>query len=369
METDERGVGAGGSAPSQGRSERAAAPTERQEWVIPPEMWPRASIKEVLGRDGRTYLLRNDAMFTGIQHSQGEHSDFFLAIRDEKRVFGNRCLSCRHLIVPPFMRRCPSCNFIELTKEYVKDLGILAATPVITIFAPSRFKDQVPFSTGRIFLETEDGALTDTAMLVRARTTRGAVRPGIFHKGTSVKVVFCDHRLGEMLDIFVVPQSELTPEQVATSPLMESDLEWNQLEDATFDEPTPRVLAEFAEIIRGFRTLGNKVAQSKHAVNDLAEWDRLVEIRTEGGRFQLAIRGGKLSVVDNPTGAPDIAMTIKRQEALSGWLQDAIEAAARPQSPSLTDFVLDNVVLLSRNELETITRLDRLPRSLRREGA
>ena len=363
METHE----AGESAPSHERSGQTT-PSESQEWVIAPEMWPRASMKEVLGRDGRTYLVRNDAMFTGIQHSQGEHSEFFLSLRDEKRLFGHRCPACHHLIVPPFMRRCPSCNFVELQKEYVKDLGILAATPVITIFAPSRFKDQVPFSTGRVFLETQDGALTDTAMLVRARTTRGAMRPGIFHKGTSVKVVFCDHRLGEMLDIFVVPQSELTPVQVSTSPLMEGDLEWNQLDDVTFEEPTPAILSEFSQIIRGFRTLGNKVAQSKHAVSDLAEWDRVVEIRTEGGRFQLAIRAGTLSVVDNPVGAPDLAMTIKGQHALSVWLQDAIQASASVQSPALTDLVLDNVILLSKNELETITRLDRLPRSLRREG-
>ena len=51
---------------------------------------------------------------------------------------------------------------------------------------------------------------------------------------------------------------------------------------------------------------------------------------------------------------------------LQGWLQDTNAAAMRPESPPLTDLVLDNVILLSKNELETITRLDRLPRSLRR---
>lgn len=366
MEPHEGGVGAGGRMPAHERSGQAAPP-DGQEWVIPPDMWPRAGMKEVSGRDGRTYLLRDDAMFTGVQHSQGEHSEFFLSLRDEKRVFGHRCPSCRHIIVPPFMRRCPPCNFVELQKEYVKDLGVLAATPVITIFAPSRFKDQVPFSTGRVFLETQDGSLTDTAMLVRARTTRGAIRPGIFHKGTPVKLVFCDRRLGGMLDVFVVPQSELAPEQVAATPLMESDLAWNQPIDVTFEEPTPAARAEFAEIDQGFRVLGNRVAQNRHAISDLGEWDRVVEIRTEGGRLQLAIRGGTLSVVDSPVGSPDIIMTVRRQQVLSSWLKDALEASAAPPSAALTDLVLDNEILLSRNELETITRLDRLPRSLRRE--
>ena len=48
---------------------------------------------------------------------------------------------------------------------------------------------------------------------------------------------------------------------------------------------------------------------------------------------------------------------------------DCAPAEVHPESPPLTDLVLDNVILLSKNELETITRLDRLPRSLRREAA
>jgi hypothetical protein len=60
---------------------------------------------------------------------------------------------------------------------------------------------------------------------------------------------------------------------------------------------------------------------------------------------------------------------VKSQKALALWLQEAIAGAVNPQSPPLTDLVLDNVILLNKNELETITRLDRLPRSLRREGA
>jgi hypothetical protein len=48
-------------------------------------------------------------------------------------------------------------------------------SPVITIFAPSRFKGQAPFGTGRVFLETLDGKLSDTAMLIRVRTTLGLI--------------------------------------------------------------------------------------------------------------------------------------------------------------------------------------------------
>ena len=74
--------------------------------IIRPRMLPEEGIREVTV-DGRTYLLRNDVMFTAMQHAQGEFSDFFLSLRDEQRIFGHRCPRCRHLIVPPFMRRCP----------------------------------------------------------------------------------------------------------------------------------------------------------------------------------------------------------------------------------------------------------------------
>jgi len=266
------------------------------------------------------------------------------------------------------MRRCPSCNFVEMTKEYVGDRGVLAATPVITIFAPSRFKDQVPFATGRVFLQAEDGQLADTAMLVRARTTRGAIRPGIFHKDTPVKIVFADQRAGEMLDIFIVPESELRPDQVAKSPLMESDLEWDRVEEVSFPEPSAAVQAAFSELVGGFRALGEKVAGSSRAMKDLAGWDRVVEVRIEGGTFLFEIRDGRLAVLEDPRRPADITLTVKSQEMLAVWLEEAIAGATRPQSPPLTDLVLDSVILMSKNELETITRLDRLPRSLRREG-
>jgi hypothetical protein len=255
-----------------------------------------------------------------------------------------------------------------LEKEYVKDVGLMVASPVITIFAPSRFKDQVPFGTGRVFLETQDGGLTDSAMMVRVRTSRGAIRPRIFHKGTPVKVVFCDERRGHILDIFALPQAELTPQQIGKSPLMESDIEWNREEDTGFAEPTPAIRSQFIAILQGFRELADKVSASKNAQDDLADWDSVVEIRAAGGSFQLAIGDGNLAVREDATKSPDLVVTVNAQEMVLGWLQDALAAGERPRSPALTDLVLDNVIRLSRNGIETITRLDRLPRSLRRDA-
>jgi len=308
-------------------------------------------------------------MFTAMKHTQGEFSDFFLALRDEGKVLGHRCPNCRHLIIPPFMRRCPACNFVEMKKEYVKDTGIIAATPVITVFAPSRFKGQEPFGTGRVFLETADGKLTDTAMLVRVRTTRGTIRPGIYKKGTRVKIAFCDSRQGEMLDVFAVPQNELTPEQLAKSPLLESEIEWGRLSEMEFGEPTPQLQKTLQDVRVHFKKLAEMIPHSPRATANLANWRRTVAVRTGGGSFSFVINQGKLRVQSAAVKSPDLVVAIQDPGILLTWLHDSTEPVGEGvKSPALTDLVIEGTLVLNKPELETITRLDRVPRSLRRDN-
>ncbi len=342
-------------------------PTRNGRPVIPAAMLPPAGIAEVKVGDGH-YLLRNEVMFTALKHAQGEFSDFFRALRDEGRLIGHRCPQCKHLIVPPFMKRCPECNFVEMTREYVKDVGLTAATPVITVFAPARFKGQVPFGTGRVFLETADGKLTDTAMLVRVRTTRGTIRPGIYGKGTPVKIAFRDKREGEIEDIFAVPQSELKPAQVAKSPLLESEIEWGRVSGLEFARPTPQLQKVLDEAKAHFQKLAAMVAQSPRAIADLANWHRTVNVQTGGGGFSFVVAEGRLEVREKSADHPDLIVSVADPSVLLAWLRDSTEGVAEGfASPALTDLVIDGTLVLNKTELETITRLDRLPRSLRRD--
>jgi uncharacterized OB-fold protein len=340
----------------------------KKEPVIPPAMLPKAGITEVQ-TGGSRYLLRNDAMFTAVQHTQGEFSDFFRTLRDEGKVFAHRCPQCKHLIIPPFMKRCPACNFVEMSKEYVKDLGVMAATPVITVFAPSRFKGQVPFGTGRVFLETLDGKLSDTAMLIRVRTTRGTIRPGIYKKGTPVKIAFRDERTGEMEDIFALPQSELTAEQLAKSPLLESEIEWGRLEEHELGPVTPQLQETLREVKAQFRKLAELIPQSARATANLAHWNRSVNVQTGGGNFSFVVKQGKLQVQEESAEEADLILRLKDPSVLLAWLRDSTEGVGEGfESPALTDLVVEGTLVLNKPELETITRLDRVPRSLRRDG-
>jgi uncharacterized OB-fold protein len=335
--------------------------------VISTAMLPMEGITEVQGGDGM-YLQRNDVMFTAMKHTQGEFSDFFRALRDEGKVFGHRCPECRHLIIPPFMRRCPACNFVEMKKEYVSDTGIMAATPVITVFAPSRFKGQEPFGTGRVFLTTADGKPSDTAMLVRVRTTRGTIRPGIYKKGTPVKIAFCDCRQGEMLDIFAVPQAELTPKQLAKSPLFESEIEWGRLSEMELGKPSPPLQKALQEVRVHFKKLAAMIPRSPRATANLANWKRTVAVRTGGGTFGFVVDKGKLQVPKEGVKKPDLVVALQDPSILLAWLRDSTEPDGDVKSPALTDLVIEGTLVLNKPELETITRLDRVPRSLRRDN-
>jgi uncharacterized OB-fold protein len=335
--------------------------------VISPAMLPMAAITEVKVGDA-TYLQRNDVWFTAMKHSQGEFSPFFLALRDEGKVLAHRCPQCRQIIVPPFMTRCPTCNFVEMKPEYVKDTGVMCASPVITVFAPSRFKGQEPFGTGRVFLETAEGKITDTAMLVRVRTTRGTIRPGVYKKGTPVKLAFADVREGGMEDVFAVPQSELTPAQLAKSPLLESEIEWGRLSELEFGQPTPELQKVLGQAKTHFQTLAGLIPRSPRAMANLANWHRAVSVRTAGGGFRFVVDDGALRVEDESAGGADLVIAIRDPSILLAWLRDCTEGIGEDlKSPALTDLVIEGTLVLNKPELETITRLDRVPRSLRRD--
>jgi hypothetical protein len=244
----------------------------------------------------------------------------------------------------------------------------MAASPVITIFAPSRFKGQVPFGTGRVFLEALDGKLSDTAMLLRVRTTRGTIRPGIYTKGTPVKIAFRNERQGGMEDIFAVPQSELSAEQLSKSPLLENDIEWGKVTEQELGSATPEFQEALREVKICFQKLAELIPQSARATANLANWDRVVNVQTGGGNFSFAVEKGKLRVQEESAEDADLILSLKDPGVLLAWLRDATEGLKQGfESPALTDLVIEGTLVLNKAELETITRLDRVPRSLRRD--
>lgn len=329
--------------------------------VISEKMQPEKRIERVKGDYGEDVLLRYEAMFTAYKHSAGEFSEFFIALADSGVILGKVCPSCGVINCPPYQARCPECNFIEMVSIKMKDVGIMVATPVVTISPPARFKNEVPFCTGYIYLESERQA--DTAIPLRVRTTQGMMRRGILGKGTPVKVVFKDKREGEITDLFVVSQAELTREQIEKSPLLEGDLEWEKPQEPDFEDGSA-AMHDLSAVFKKFLDLAYRVRNSASARKDLINWKRTVDIKTAGNqRIRLKINNGELHVNVDQTAyrdcPADLVLALADPTDLFPYLERGV---------ALTNLVLSGKLWVSKPELETITRLDRLPRSLRKDG-
>ncbi len=323
--------------------------------VIPEHMNPPVA-SEVVELDGVRYLQTNEAMFTFYKRTKGEFSGYFLGLRDEARIYGVKCPSCKTVRVPPFALMCPDCDFVEMERVQMVDRGVMNSTPPITYFAHSLFQSWVPFGRGRVIL---DGA--DTALPVHVYTTRGVLTPFIFKKGMPVKIVFRDQRQGKPTDIFAVPIAELTDEQAAKSPLFESDLDRSEPPAPEVPESTAKDRAAFAQALELLRELSVGVAASPRARHNLAGWRRRIAVRTPAADVCLKIDDGTLEVVEGQCSVrPDFLMVCAQPQLLVDWMTFR---------EALTNAIITGRLWISVNrEFTTIFKLDRLPRSVRRDA-
>lgn len=321
--------------------------------VIPEHMNPPVA-SEIVERDGQPYLQSNEAMFTFYKRTKGEFSRYFLGLRDERKIWGVRCPTCEAIRVPPFALMCPECDFAEMDWLEMPDRGVMNSTPPITYFAHSLFQSWVPFGRGRVVLE---GA--ETALPVHVYTTKGVLTPFIFKKGTPVKIVFRDERLGKPTDIFAVPLDELTPEQQAQSPLMESDLDFTASEEPELGEASEESRTAYARALAMLQELAANVGKSPRAQANLAGWTRSIEVRTTAGSLTLKIDDGSFAVSEGSPGAADFVMVSENPQLLVDWMSF---------QEALTNAIIVGDLWISINkEFTTIFKLDRLPRSVRRD--
>lgn len=325
------------------------------EKVIPEHFIPPVA-SEIVERDGEAYLQANESMFTFYKRTKGEFSRYFLGLRDEFAIYGIRCPSCGLVRVPPFALLCPDCDFVEMDFVEMPDRGVMNSTPPITYFAHSLFQSWVPFGRGRVILE---GA--DTALPIHVYTTKGVLTPFVFEKGTPVKVVFRNERLGKPTDIFAVPLAELTTEQQSKMPLMESDLVFSASAEPPVGEATEAQQQSYDKAVEMLSELVANVDKSPRAQSNLAGWRRTIEIKTAAGSLTLRIEDGGLAMEQGSPESSDFVMVLGDPELLVEWLTFR---------EALTNAIVTGALWISVNkEFTTIFKLDRLPRSVRRDLA
>ena len=326
---------------------------ENKKKLVPDECIPYASVRTI-SLNGKAYLLENDAMFTFYERSIAEFSSFFLGIKEEKKIFGCKCIKCGIVRVPPMMTHCPDCNFAPTDFVEVEQVGRMLSTPPITYFATSMFADKAPFGRGRVILK---GA--DTALSVMLYTTTGILIPGIITKDTEVKVVFKEERMGNIMDIFCVPTSELTKDQIARKGLVESELNWTKPTQPSFGEPTKEDKISFEKYLKEMKNLAKEMNTSSRARKAIEGWKRSIAVKTKAGEFAMIIYDGKLMIEPKKIEAPDFVMAMEDIKVLHDGLS---------YKGAITDAVITKKLWISKNiEFTTIFKLDRLARFLARE--
>ena len=324
----------------------------KKEKVIPSEYIPEVG-SHVETIDGQDYLITNDAMYTFYQRTKGEFSPFFLSMRDDKKLLGCKCSKCGLVRVPPFLTHCPDCNFAPTEMVEVEQLGVMNSTPPITYFATSLFQHMAPYGRGRVIF---NGA--DTAMSVILYTTTGILVPGIITKGTEVKLIFKDNRIGEMTDVFCVPTTELTQEQVNKKGLQESEIDWESPVEPELPEVSDKDVADYNAALKEIKSIIEEMNANERARKDIAGWKRDILIKTMGGRFAISIDDGNIELEERELTSPDFVMVCENPRTLLDGL--AYRGA-------ITDSVINKKLWISKNmEFNTIFKLDRMARSVAR---
>jgi uncharacterized OB-fold protein len=293
-------------------------------------------------------------MATLYQQTYGEHSRFFLALRDA-RLIGSKCTKCGQVMVTAATWHCPMCNFAEMKEVNLPHRGILAQTAPITIFPSTSFIGQAPFCRGYVDVATNEKVAS--FLPARLRTTTGIPRPGIFVKGIELKLVFCDTRVGSILDMFWVPMSEVPAKLRKKEPLFEREL--------NFESPKlPKIKINkllkpiYDSLMQSLKEMSANVSKSKRAQQNLTGKKFRVGVKTGGGDFTFIIEKNKMGVAAGVKGKTDFIIVAENPKVFVDWINDG----------SLTDAVVEgNLWLPSREAFIILPTLDRLPRSIRRD--
>ncbi len=322
--------------------------------VLPVDFNLPRTVSELEGRDGKTYLQFTTHMVTFYQQTCGELSRFFMALRDG-RLIGSKCDRCQQIMVQAATWHCPNCNFAEMTEVELPHHGVLAHTAPITIFPSASFLGDAPFARGYVDVATD--APIASYLQSRLRTTTGLERPGLFVKGTELKIIFEDEREGLIRDIFCVPMAEIPKALRDKEPLLASEL--------NFTTPDPPAIKKDAasvkrldEAIAAIRKLAAEVKRSKRAQTDLAGRKHVIGVQTGGGDFSIRVADSLTAVEEGAPASAEFTIVAEDPGIFTRWVRDG----------SLTDAAVEGTLWLPHKQaFQVLPILDRLPRSTRRD--
>lgn len=330
------------------------------EYIIPHEAIPEVMSRITVSPEDKVVCLeRTEPMFTTYWASAGEISPFFLAVMKEKKIIGARCPKCGMVICPPYMTRCPVCQKDDYSMVDMEigiempQVGYMLGTPPITVFANARFARYAPFGRGRVILGESQSALP-----IQVFTTTGFLRPGIFKAGTKVKIIFRKFRMGFSTDYFAVPLDEVPERLRDKKGVEETELKWKSLE---ISEPkiNEEYKKQFAKVVQAVTKFVGAIPKSPRAQRDLANWTRKIQVKTGGGKFGLLLDKQRIKIVKEKVPRPDLVLVVEDPSNLIKWTN----------GDSLVNMIRNGLAGINNlQDMETIFKLDRLHRSIRRDA-
>ena len=127
------------------------------------------------------------------QYYAGEvGSRFLVALRDEKKILGQKSSSTDRVLIPP--RKVDDRTLEDLTDAWVElgDTGVVTGYTVVRYAEPSYQPKAVPYILALIKLDGADTAMTHIVE---------GIDPAEMKTGVRVKAVFAEERKGSVLDI------------------------------------------------------------------------------------------------------------------------------------------------------------------------
>ena len=141
--------------------------------------------------------------------------------------------------------------------------------------------------------------------------------------------------------------------------LEETELSWQSLE-LLAPTVTDEGRASFPATREAVRAFLAEIPSSPRAQRDLLNWSRRILLRTGGGDLGLVLENQGISVVEaSEIDPPDLTLVVEDPDLLAGWTKgDSLVNLIRTGRAGISNL----------RDMETIFKLDRLPRSIRRDA-
>ena len=181
---------------------------------------------------------------------------------------------------------------------------------------------------------------------------------GIFNKGTKIKLVYRDKRVGRITDVFGLPASELSDEQLATEGLQEKEINWEAAVEPKLPKATAKATSAFEKAFKQMKDVIADMNDCERAKKDIAGWKRNILVKTPGGRCVIVIDNGEIAIKKGGTTKQDFVMVAKNPNTILNGLA---------YKGSLTEAIMMADLWISKNiEFMTVFKLERMARSLAR---